>query len=189
MQLDISARHMEMTEALKSHVKTRLEKLKGHFDRVIDVNVVLSVEKHRHVAEVTLHANGIRIHGKESTADMYSSVDAVVEKLEKQIRKYKDRVTRHASRKGQEELAAIPEEAILTAGEEDEEQRAKVSTVQNKVIHREKLPMKPMAVEEASMQLELADEPFIVFSNVETQQVNVMYARDDGTYGLIEPQF
>ncbi len=70
MQLDISARHMELTDALKSHVKTRLEKLRGHFDRVIDVNVVLSVEKHRHVAEVTLHANGVRIHGKESSLDM-----------------------------------------------------------------------------------------------------------------------
>jgi putative sigma-54 modulation protein len=190
MQLDISGRHMEITDALKSHVETRLDKLRGHFDRVIDAEVVLSVEKHRHVAEVTLHANGIRIHGKESSADMYSSVDAVVAKLEKQIRKYKDRVKRHNARKGAEPIA--PEAPSFDVDEdlaEEEETGNKEIKVQNKTILREKLPMKPMAIEEASLQLELAEEPFIVFSNVETQQVNVMYARGDGTYGLIEPQF
>ena len=188
MQLDMSARHMEMTEPLKSHVKTRLEKLRGHFDRVIDVNVVLSVEKHRQVAEVTLHANGIRIHGKESSPDMYSSVDAVVDKLEKQIRKYKDRVNRHTPRKGIEEPALEPEELVQSERSAAPE-ITEVPTVQHKVIRREKLPMKPMDLEEASMQLELAEEPFIVFSNVETQQVNVMYTRGDGSFGLIEPQF
>jgi len=167
---------MEITEPLKS------------LDRGIDADVVLSVEKHRHVAEVTLHANGIRIHGKESSADMYSSVDAVIAKLEKQIRKYKDRVKRHNSRKGGEPLVSTPELSAPSEepGERDSDKEFKV---QNKTIRREKLPMKPMAIEEASLQLELAEEPFIVFSNVETQQVNVMYARSDGTYGLIEPQF
>ena len=189
MQLDISARHMELTDALKSHVKTRLEKLRGHFDRVIDVNVVLSGEKHRHVAEVTLHANGVRIHGKESSLDMYSSVDAVVEKLQKQIRKYKDRVSRHGARKGAEGLADMPEEFLEGVEEIPEELDGAVSPVPHKVIRREKLPMKPMGIEEASVQLELAEEPFIVFSNADTQQVNVMYTRKDGTYGLIEPQF
>ena len=186
MQLEISARHMELTGALKDHVVMRLEKIRGHFDRVIDANVVLSVEKHRHVAEMTLHANGIRIHGKESSPDMYSSIDAVVEKLEKQIRKYKDRINRYTPRKGEEALAFAHEEFELG---EDEEEPEPETTAQHRVIHREKLPMKPMDIEEASMQLELADEPFIVFSNVETQQVNVMYARHDGTFGLIEPQF
>ena len=179
---------MEMTEPLKSHVKTRLEKLRGHFDRVIDVNVVLSVEKHRHVAEVTLHANGIRIHGKESSPDMYSSVDAVVEKLEKQVRKYKDRVNRHGARKGASEPVPLPEE-LVDSEREASANVSEIPTVQHKVIRREKLPMKPMGLEEASMQLELAEEPFIVFSNVETQQVNVMYTRGDGSFGLIEPQF
>ncbi|MFO7974475.1 MAG: ribosome-associated translation inhibitor RaiA [Candidatus Hydrogenedentota bacterium] len=188
MQLDISGRHMEITDALRSHVKTRLEKLKGHFDKVIDADVVLSVEKHRHVAEVTLHANGIRIHGEESSADMYSSVDAVVAKLEKQIRKYKDRVKRHNSRKAGERI--VPETGLIEPDQDlEEESPDNELKIQNKTILRERLPMKPMDIVEASLQLELAEEPFIVFSNAETQQVNVMYARSDGTYGLIEPQF
>ena len=188
MQLEISARHMELTDALKGHVTTRLEKIRVHFDRVIDANVVLSVEKHRHVAEVTLHANGIRIHGKESSQDMYTSVDAVVEKLERQIRKYKDRINRYTPRKGEDTLAFADE--VFESGDVEEEPEPTFETAsQHRVIRREKLPMKPMDIEEASMQLELAEEPFIVFSNVETQQVNVMYARNDGTFGLIEPQF
>jgi len=188
MQMEISARHMEITDALRSHVTTRLEKLRGHFDRVLDANVVLSVEKHRHVAEVTLRANGIRIHGKESSPDMYSSVDAVVEKLEKQIRKYRDRVNRHSPRKGGEELATELE--LFDFGQiSDEQDSNSEQAVRHRIIRREKLPMKPMTIEEASMQLELAEEPFIVFSNVETQQINVIYARSDGTFGLIEPQF
>ena len=189
MQLDISARHMELTDALKSHVKTRLEKLRGHFDRVIDVNVVLSVEKHRHVAEVTLHANGVRMHGKESSLDMYASVDAVVEKLQKQIRKYKDRVSRHGSRKGMEGLAGMPDPSFEGVTEEFQGELDEPAPLPERRIQREKMPMKPMKIEEASFQLELAEEPFIVFSNADTQQVNVMYARKDGAYGLIEPQF
>lgn len=186
MRLEISARHMEITDALKTHVESRLQKLKAHFDRVIDVNVVLGVEKHRHLAEITLHANGIRIHGREATGDMYGSVDAVVDKLEKQVRKYKDRINRYQPRKGKE-TAEYHHHILEYAGESGEGLEG--DDARHRVIRREKLPMKPMNVEEASMQLELVDEPFLVFSNADTQQLNVIYSRNDGTFGLIEPQF
>jgi putative sigma-54 modulation protein len=176
---------MEMTDALKSYIEGGLGKLRHHFDRVIDANVVLSVEKHRHIAEINLHANGIRIHGRESSSDMYASVDAVLGKLDKQIRRYKDRINRHQPRTAKE--ARNYEHQIIEVATEADRTQETVS--QHRVVEREKVPLKFMGVDEAAMQLELIDDTFLVFSNAETQQVNVIYAREDGTYGLIEPQF
>ena len=89
MRITISGRKMEVTDALREHIETGLAKVRTHFDKIIDANVVLAVEKRRHIAEVTLLANGIRIHGKEESDDMYASVDAVVLKLDKQVRRFK----------------------------------------------------------------------------------------------------
>ena len=192
MKIAISGRHMDVTDALKAYIGNGLEKVRSHFDKVIDADVVLSVEKHRHIAEVNLHANGIRIHGKESSPDMYASVDAVLEKLDKQVRKFKDRINRHQPRTAREardyhhnviELIESLHDAEVEEQEQEQEQ------VNHTVVKREKIAMKPMSVDEAAMQLELVDDHFLVFSNSETQQVNVIYARDDGTFGLIEPQF
>ncbi len=177
---------MELTDSLRSHVESRLERVRSHFDRVIDADVVLSVEKDRHLAEITLHANGIRIHGREHTPDMYGSIDAVVNKLEKQVRKFKDRINRYQPRKTKE--LREYEHHIVEVGEEAIAEEAGTEQ-SHRVVKREKLAMRPMDVHEASMQLELLEDGFLVFSNVDTQQVNVIYARDDGTYGLIEPQF
>lgn len=186
MNITITGRHMEMTEALKFYVQGGLEKLRHHFDRVIDADVVLTVEKHRHIAEVNLHANGVRIHGRESSSDMYASVDAVLNKLDKQIRRYKDRINRHQPRTAKE--ARDYHHQIIEFEPEDGVQ-SESSLPVHRVVLREKITMKPMTVDEAAMQLELVDDDFLVFSNDDTQQVNVIYARDDGTYGLIEPQF
>jgi putative sigma-54 modulation protein len=185
MNVTITGRHMEMTDALKSYVDTGLRKLRIHFDKAINADVVLAVEKHRHIAEVSLHANGIRIHGKESSPDMYASVDAVLEKIEKQVRKYKDRINRHQPRTAKE--ARDYQHQVIESVSESEEGEA--SGARHRVVLREKLTMKPMSVDEAVMQLELVDDSFLVFSNADSLEVNVIYARDDGTYGLIEPQF
>jgi len=186
MNLTVTGRHMEMTDALKSYVENGLTKLRHHFDRVIDANVILTVEKHRHIAEINLHANGIRIHGKESSSDMYASVDAVLTKLDKQIRKYKDRINRHQPRVAKEERGY--EHQIIEVMPPEPEAQPETAPVL-RVVRREKVAMKPMTVDEAAMQLELVDDSFLVFSNANTQQVNVIYAREDGTYGLIEPEF
>jgi putative sigma-54 modulation protein len=188
MIIKITGRHMELTDALKAYIESALKKVKVHFDKVIDVDVVLDVEKHRHIAEVNLHANGVRIHSKEASLDMYASVDAVLEKLEKQARKYKDRINRHQPRTTREERsyqhAIIAMEPTNGNGDHAEQPDEK-----HLVVTREKVAMKPMSVEEAVMQLELVDDPFIVFANAETAQVNVLYSRGDKTYGLIEPEF
>ena len=192
MKVTISGRHMEMTEALKAYIENGLEKVKTHFDKVIDVDVVLDVEKHRHIAEVNLHANGVRIHSRESSDDMYASVDAMLAKLEKQIRKYKGRINRHQPRTEREAQSYGHAVISMPPGNGDSDTDADDGTeeeILHHVVTHEKLPMKPMTVEEAVMQLELLEDAFLVFSNAKTSQVNVLYARDDNKYGLIEPDF
>ncbi len=186
MRIEIAGRHMDVTDSLKAHVEERLEKIRDHFDKVIEAEVVLCVEKHRHIAEITLNANGIRIHGKESSDDMYTSIDAVIEKLDKQVRKFKDRINRYKPRKSKEQRQY--HHNIIAYSDIDEDIEAEESEG-HRVVYREKLAMKPMSVEEAAMQLELSNDEFLVFSNADTMHVNVLYARDDGTFGLIEPQF
>ena len=184
MNLSVTGRHVEVTDALKSYVEGGLTKLRTHFDKVIDANVVLSVEKHRHIAEINLHANGIRIHGKESSSDMYASVDAVLGKLDKQIRRFKDRINNHQPRVSKED-AAYSHGIVQTIEDQEVEENG---PEKHHVVNREKLSVKPMSVDEAVMQLELVDDLFVVFTNADTRQVNVIYSREDGTYGLIEPR-
>ncbi|HPO15557.1 MAG TPA: ribosome-associated translation inhibitor RaiA [Candidatus Hydrogenedentes bacterium] len=189
MNTAITGRHMDLTDALRAYIENGLRKIEMHFDKVIDADIVLTVEKHRHIAEVNLHANGIRIHSREASMDMYASVDAVMEKLEKQIRKFKDRINRHQPRRVRD--AKTYDHAIISMDEENDNGHGETtaSTQIHRVVQREKLPMKPMNVDEAVMQLELVEDPFLVFLNADTSQVNVLYARTDSTYGLIEPEF
>ncbi len=189
MNIKITGRHMELTDALKVYIESALKKVKVHFDKVIDVDFVLDVEKHRHIAEVNLHANGVRIHSKEASSDMYVSVDAVLEKLEKQARKYKDRINRHQPRTAREERSYQHAIIAMESAGNGNGDHAVVPDEKHHVVNREKVAMKPMSVDEAVMQLELVDDPFIVFANAETAQVNVLYSRGDKTYGLIEPEF
>jgi putative sigma-54 modulation protein len=187
MNVTITGRHMEVTEALKDHVRGGIDKVLSHFDKVIDADVVLAVEKRHHIAEVNLHANGLRIHGKEKSEDMYASVDAVIEKVERQVRKHKDRINRHQPRKSE----SLPDYnyAIIAPAAENGQSSDVAADSKHEVVNREKLSMRPMSVDEALMQLELIEAKFIVFSNTETSQINVLYEREDGQYGLIEPLY
>ena len=188
MNTRISGRHLEITDALRAYVENALGKVTAHFDKVIDADVVLCVEKHRQIAEVNLHANGVRIHGRETSPDMYASVDAVIEKVERQVRKFKDRINRHQPRTARE--ARVYDHAVFApSAPESNGQEAHADQGLHHEIDREKLPMRPLSLDEAVMQLELVDDPFLVFINAETSQVNVLYPRENGHYGLIEPQF
>lgn len=182
MRVSIAARHLDMTDAIRTHVESRLDKVRHHFDRVIDVDVVLSVEKHRHTAEVTVHANGVRIHGKETSTDMYASVDTAIGKIDRQILKFKDRKHRFQPKEGK--VAVVGPEAIEVPFEDRAEQP---KPEQKQVVH-EPIAVKPMSVDEAVMQLALRNDSFLVFRNAQTQEVNVVYAKKDGTIGHIDPE-
>ena len=184
MQITITGRHIEVTEALKAYVENRIEKIGNFYDQIIEAQVVLAVEKYRNIADVTLIANGMRVHGKSETEDMYASVDQVLEKLEKQVKKYKARIKRHQPR-GMDMSQMYDHHEIIPLEVEDGAEDD--LSLGYKIVSRERFDAKPMSVDEAVLQLSLIEDDFLVFTNAQTQKVNVVYGRQDGNYGLIEP--
>ena len=173
MRLQVRGRNMEVTDALRDYVEKRLGKLKKYLEVISDVQVVLAVEGDSHRVEVTIPLGGVILRGEEVTADMYASIDLVVEKLEKQIERYKGRLLRRYEKGAAEARAAAQKE-------EEEAPR---------VVRTKRFAIKPMTVDEAIMQMNLLGHSFFVFSNAETNEVNVLYRRRDGNYGLIEPEY
>jgi putative sigma-54 modulation protein len=185
MQITVTGRHFEITDALRQHIESKLHKLDRHLERVSEIHVILSVEKHRHSAEITFQANGVPIRSLEETHDMYLSVDTAIEKVEKQLKRYKKRGTERKSRVVNKEATVLP------VGEELADREGEQTPVnpQPKVIRSKRFAVKPMSVDEAAMQMGLTTDEFLAFVNSETEQMNVMYRRRDGNYGLIEPEF
>lgn len=182
MQITVTGRHFEITAPLRQHIESKISKLTRYLEGITDVNVVLSVEKHRHIAEFNLQVrNKNPIRGVEETHDMYLSVDTALDKIERQIRRHKDKGT---DRKGRTNI--IKEGSDLIANEVITQEAPKRRP---RVIRSQKLAIKPMSVDEAAMQMGLSNDDFLAFLNSETDQMNVMYKRRDGNYGLIEPEF
>lgn len=178
MQLAVTFRHMEASDALRNYVQERTAKLTKYIDRPIESQVTLSVEKFRHNVDVVMNANGIRIAGQESHEDMYAAIDLCLDKIERQIKKYRDKIRRHKPTPGKE----LTWRRHIYDQESFEEDREPV------VVRTENYFVKPMSVDEAAMQMNLTQQDFLVFNNASTQSVNVLYRRKDGNYGLIVPQ-
>ncbi|MBW1980409.1 MAG: ribosome-associated translation inhibitor RaiA [Deltaproteobacteria bacterium] len=178
MQVSVTFRKIDASETLRNYAEEKLYRIKKYVEDPIEAHVVLSVEKFRHVAEVTINANGIRIKGAQQTEDMYSAIDMAVDKLESQIKKYRERLKQHKGDGG-----ARSQVFTLTAGGEEgfEEDQGP------QIIKTEQVYAKPMDLDEAVMQMELAEGEFLVFTNSRTKHINVLYRRKDGNYGLIEP--
>ncbi|MDW7673958.1 MAG: ribosome-associated translation inhibitor RaiA [Bacillota bacterium] len=176
MNIIIRGKNIEVTKALKEYVDKRISKLDKYFEGIDEVQATLNVERDRHKIEVTIPINGMILRGEEETLDMYSSVDLVVEKLEKQIAKHKTRLSRKV--KNSSLLDLVPKQ---TNGYADE--------IEPKVLRTKRFAIKPMPLDEAIMQMNLLGHNFYVFSNADTEEVNVVYKRKDGNYGLIEPEF
>ncbi|MFZ5648371.1 MAG: ribosome hibernation-promoting factor, HPF/YfiA family [Bacillota bacterium] len=177
MKVQVRGRNVEVTGALKEYVEKRLGKLDKYIDNLGDAQVTLTVEKDSHRIEVTIPINGMILRGEEATADMYASTDMVVEKLEKQIERHKGKLTRRIGAGGGKVIGV--DNRQVAAPEEDGP----------RVVRTKRFAIKPMAVDEAVLQMNLLGHSFFVFSNAETDQVNVVYRRKDGNYGLIEPTF
>ncbi|TDA65835.1 MAG: ribosome-associated translation inhibitor RaiA [Clostridia bacterium] len=175
MQVNLQARNMEITGSLADYVEKKIGKLSRYLDAE-EAQVTLLIEKNRHVAEVTISLGGIILRGEEETNDMYHSIDLVVEKLERQVRKYKTRLGRRVKAQGMKELEGRP------AGEEED-------ASEEEIVRTKRFAIKPMSVEEAIMQMNLLGHSFFVFANADSEQVNVVYRRKDGRYGLIEPEY
>lgn len=171
MQISITFKNMDATQPLKDYVTKRLSKMDRFIERPAEASVVLSVEKIRHKAEVTINSDGHVINAVETTEDMYAAIDMVMDKLERQMKKHKEKIQDHK--------AVSPE----AAGEASDEASAEV-----RIIAETDYFVKPMSVEEAALQLGLGRKAFILFENTSTKQMGILYKREDGDYGLVEPR-
>ena len=178
MEITVTFRHMEPTESLKDYAEEKISKIEKYLDFPVEAHIVLGVEKFRHLADVTLSLNGTLIKGVEETEDMYSAIDQVMSKVEKQVKRYRSKIIsrRTESRKNDD---------IYPRGETDE-----VSTdlgLEEPRIEVEKMVAKPMDPEEAAIQFDMSQQDFLVFRNSESREINVIYKRKDGNLGLIKP--
>ncbi len=179
MKIIFKGRHIEVTEALRNYTKKRLSKIDRHFENILEVIVTFSIEKSRQIVEVTLQAKRALIRAEEESDDMYTSIDKVVDKLNRQIQKYREKyLQKTGAETNQVELANL--ENTL-----NKENQGSLPII----VKTKKFALKPMSVEEAALQMDLLGHSFYVFANDVTNKVNVLYKRKDGNFGLIEPEF
>ena len=174
MRFTIVGKNIEVTGGLSSAVEEKIGKLDKYFSTETEANVTLSVEKERQKIEVTIPVKGNIIRAEEVSNDMYVSIDLVEEIIERQLRKYKNKIVES------KQAAAEFSKSFVEEEYEDEPEI--------KILRSKKFGIKPMDPEEACIQMELLGHNFYVFSNAETDEVNVVYKRKNGTYGLIEPE-
>ncbi|MBF0319306.1 MAG: ribosome-associated translation inhibitor RaiA [Nitrospirae bacterium] len=172
MNITVTGRNFDITGPIRSYAEGRISKFDKFLSADSDALVILAVEKYRHKAEVVIKSNGIQIQAESITGEMYSSIDEVSEKLDRQIKKYKEKLT--SKRKGGAKAGALAQDTTSASDH--------VS-----IIKRKKFDMKPMSPEEAAMHMELLDKDFYVFSNEQSGEINVIYKIKDGDLGLIEP--
>ena len=175
MRFVITGRNIDVTEGLRAAVQEKIGKLERYFSPHTEAIVTLSVEKDRQKIEVTIPVKGNIIRSEQVSSDMYVSIDLVEEIIERQLKKYKNKIIEK-----QQAREVFSDEYIEKDYDEDD-------TV--KIIRTKKFGIKPMDPEEACIQMELLGHNFYVFSNSETDEVNVVYKRKGNTYGLIEPEF
>jgi putative sigma-54 modulation protein len=178
MKVDITGRHIEITEPLRKFATDRLEKLRGIVDEVMEVHFILTVEKHqRHIAEVNVKTRRDFHNCEEVSSDMYTSIAAVLDKVEKQIRHTKGKRMSRKLRNNGEVITATVREAEVEIGE-------KIP----RIIRTHEVAAKPLSVDDAAVEVGDSEAEFLVFRNAETQKLNVVYKRKDGNIGWIEPE-
>lgn len=180
MQTTVTFKNLDPSDHLKDYVSTKLDRFDKLLDNPAEAHVVLSVEKIRHIAEIRLKGDRLNIVCREKSSDMYSSIDLALDKLEKQLKKQKAKLKdrRHGGR-GEDKNSRTETEPVQATSAEEAGDGPQVIV--------QSIEYKPMDVEEAAMQIELISDSFLVFRNARTDQINVLYRRNDGDLGLIQP--
>ena len=179
MKVTVIAKNIELTPAIKDMVEKKISKLDKYFDPNVEAKATLSVQKNTQIIEVTIPFNGVILRGEEGTDDLYKSIDLVEEKLERQIRKNKTKLSRRNSTGS----LRYPDFNSINSDEEENEDEG------SKIVRTKSFDVKPMSSEEAVLQMELLGHNFFVYQDWKTSKVNVVYKRKDGNYGLIEPEY
>jgi len=179
MQTTVTFKQIDPSSSLKAYVQKKLEKFDKMMESPAEAYVVLSVEKIRHIAEITLTCDKLKIHAKEESESMYSSIDALMDKVRMQIKKNREKIKRHMSGKKQSIKDESSDEVPLEIENKD---------VPDHQIILETIDYKPMDIEDAVVELNSGKQPFFVFNNARTEQVNVLYKHNNGKLGLIQPK-
>jgi len=180
MQTSVTFKNIDASDHLKSYVSEKLNRLDKYLYNPAEASVVLLVEKFRHIAEIKIMGDRLNINGKEETNDMYSAIDMVLDKIEKQIKKNKQKIKKHRTNANSKSKTMATHEDISPAHDNEED-------LGQGRIRIENIEYKPMHIEEAVLQIELVNTNFLVFTNAGTDKVNVLYRRKDGDFGLIQP--
>jgi len=178
IRINISGKDLEITEALRSYVEKKVAKLEKYLNdnKTFSAEVMLRTERGIHIAEVTMNLSGTILRGEGKTGDMYTSIDAAVDRIERQFNKYRAKLSRriHGPKLGEMPTA---------------EQQSQRDVAEARIVRTKRFALKPMDVDEAVMQMELLGHDFFVFRDADTGDVSVVYKRRDGHYGLIESEF
>lgn len=174
MQVTVTFRHMESSDALRKYAVEKSERLAKYLFEPIEIHWALSVEKIRHIADVNITANGATVTAQESTSDMYSAIDMALDKLEKQVRKNKEKRKDHKPHTDEPPGKMMPPSGVPGA------------VAGPRVVKKENQFVKPMSVEEAAMQMGVMENDFLVFTDSSSNNISVIYRTVDGDYGLIE---
>jgi putative sigma-54 modulation protein len=174
----VKGKNLDVSDSIRSYAEEKLRKLERQLADPTQIELELSVERNpsisaNHVAEATIWTKGPTLRAREASADMRASIDQLVDKLERQVTRYRQKRRRRTGRDNGTNL-----------GDQPPSHAASEPTI----VKTKQFPVKPMSPEEAVLQLELVGHDFFVFENAETGEVNVVYRRRDGNYGLIEPQ-
>jgi putative sigma-54 modulation protein len=188
MHTHITGRHLEITDDIRAYIERRAGKVEAIFKRIVDLQVVIELEKHRYSTEITLATRKATFHAEAETHDLFSSLDDVMNKVEEQIRRHKERLKDRRHRLARRDVAVQLSgdgEVVPLKSDTDDSADASLSLFSAP----EKFATKPMTLEEAVMQLRISGDSLLLFLNAQTNQVNLVYEEDNGEYGWVEPQF
>ena len=179
MQVTTTFRHMEQSDALKTYAEEKLERVLKYIDEPVSAQVYFTVEKIRHVVEIVVTAKGVSTKASEATNDMYAAIDMVLDKIERQLKRYKEKLKAH--KPASDDNGRKLSKKVFNA--------ESIESSQEPVVIKSKTETaKPMSVDEAVMQMDLLHKDFLVFTDATSNELNVLYRRKDGNFGLIEPQ-
>lgn len=187
MQCNITFRNLEATDALKLYAQEKVERVNKYLDRAGESHVVLSLERHLQHADITIHSGVFLLRGREKSEDMYASIDLAMDKIERQLRRYKEKLKNHHGKRFEHhQRTALNQLRVRHDVVSVPEPERPASDEGPRIVRSNEFLAHPMTVDDAVMQMDLMNNDFLVFTNAQSREMNVIYRRKDGHYGLIE---